>query len=328
MLPSPSACILGNLILCSRDALLEATARFYCQSLHGPSFIFGSRPNIGSLSLTGSQSVPIFRNRTKEVEPLLFFVHAASVGTGHSGRFVARYNASSMLRNIKCLETPPSLIFNTFFVIVFVPSLLPFRRGYALSRFSEFDEIYQAGRRSGNTSHLHSGDARFDSWPGPQLSRLKFLVALLSPSRQATTVAFRIYPSWSYVYHHTSKAIHVQPRYGKLSLNMQQKMTRLCDALLLTVADLCERARCSHISQNILHKEVQPSDSWVRVTLRLAVCRQSVHLADKPHETHDQHSFQLNTCFHSPYVTSTLTRGWVCSLQFLLALASPVILRY
>jgi hypothetical protein len=37
-------------------------------------------------------------------------------------------------------------------------------------------------------------------------------------------------------------------------------------------------------------------------------------------------SFQLNTCGHSAYVTSSLTRGWVCRLQMLLALASAVIL--
>jgi hypothetical protein len=67
-----------------------------------------------------------------------------------------------------------------------------------------------------------------------------------------------------------------------------------------------------------LLREVRSS----RVTLRLAVYRQSVCLGDKPLETHDQHFFQLNTCFHNPYVTSSLTRGWVCSLQFLLALAS------
>jgi hypothetical protein len=36
--------------------------------------------------------------------------------------------------------------------------------------------------------------------------------------------------------------------------------------------------------------------------------------------------FQMNTCDYSPYVTSSLTRGWVCSLQLLLALASAVIL--
>jgi hypothetical protein len=37
--------------------------------------------------------------------------------------------------------------------------------------------------------------------------------------------------------------------------------------------------------------------------------------------------FQLNTCGYNPYVTSSLTRGWVCRLQLLLALASAVILR-
>jgi hypothetical protein len=66
----------------------------------------------------------------------------------------------------------------------------------------------------------------------------------------------------------------------------------------------------------------------VRVILRLAVYRKSVRLGDKPHETHDQHFFfQLNTCFPSPYVTSSLTRGWVCRLQLLLALTNKVILR-
>jgi hypothetical protein len=37
---------------------------------------------------------------------------------------------------------------------------------------------------------------------------------------------------------------------------------------------------------------------------------------------------QLNSCCHSPYVTSSLTRGWVCSLHLLLVLASGVILRF
>jgi hypothetical protein len=37
--------------------------------------------------------------------------------------------------------------------------------------------------------------------------------------------------------------------------------------------------------------------------------------------------FQLNTCGYSPYVTSSLTRWWVCHLQLLLGLASAVILR-
>jgi hypothetical protein len=36
---------------------------------------------------------------------------------------------------------------------------------------------------------------------------------------------------------------------------------------------------------------------------------------------------QLNTCGYSPYVTSSLMRGWICRLQLLLVLASAVILR-
>jgi hypothetical protein len=38
--------------------------------------------------------------------------------------------------------------------------------------------------------------------------------------------------------------------------------------------------------------------------------------------------FQLNTCGYSTYVTSSLTRRWVCRLQLLLGLASSVILRF
>jgi hypothetical protein len=37
--------------------------------------------------------------------------------------------------------------------------------------------------------------------------------------------------------------------------------------------------------------------------------------------------FRLNTCIHSPYVTSSLAIGWVCRLQMLLVLASAVILK-
>jgi hypothetical protein len=37
--------------------------------------------------------------------------------------------------------------------------------------------------------------------------------------------------------------------------------------------------------------------------------------------------FQTSTCGHSPYVTSFLTRAWVCHLELLLALASALILR-
>jgi hypothetical protein len=65
----------------------------------------------------------------------------------------------------------------------------------------------------------------------------------------------------------------------------------------------------------------------VRVTLRAAVYRQSIHLGAEPLQTHGQNFFsQLNTCSHSPYITSSLTRGWVCHLKLLLALASAFIL--
>jgi hypothetical protein len=66
----------------------------------------------------------------------------------------------------------------------------------------------------------------------------------------------------------------------------------------------------------------------VRVTLRLAVYRQSVRLSAEPLETHGQKSFsQLNTCRHSPYKKSSLTGRWVCNLLLLLAFASAFILR-
>jgi hypothetical protein len=42
---------------------------------------------------------------------------------------------------------------------------------------------------------------------------------------------------------------------------------------------------------------------------------------------HSNFIFQRNTCGYSPYVTSTLTRGWVCRLKLLLVLASADILR-
>jgi hypothetical protein len=56
--------------------------------------------------------------------------------------------------------------------------------------------------------------------------------------------------------------------------------------------------------------------------------RQSVRLGAKLLETQGQIFFsELNTCGHSPYVTSSLTRGWVCCFQLLLVLASAFILR-
>jgi hypothetical protein len=66
----------------------------------------------------------------------------------------------------------------------------------------------------------------------------------------------------------------------------------------------------------------------VRVTLRLAVHRQSVRLGANPlRPTTSNFSFQLNTCGYSPYVTSFLMREWVCRLELLLVLVSAFIIR-
>jgi hypothetical protein len=67
----------------------------------------------------------------------------------------------------------------------------------------------------------------------------------------------------------------------------------------------------------------------VRVSLQLTVYHQSVRLDDKSLRlTTTNFIFQLNACGYCPYVKSSLTRGRVCSLQFLLVIASAVILRF
>jgi hypothetical protein len=105
------------------------------------------------------------------------------------------------------------------------------------------------------------------------------------------------------------------------------------DILLLPGSRPCRLVAMSHQPPTLLTAVSGLSTTYstrterVRVTLGLAVYRQSVLLGDKPLETHDQYFFfQPNACGHSPYVTSSLTRGWVCLLQFVLALAIAVIL--
>jgi hypothetical protein len=89
----------------------------------------------------------------------------------------------------------------------------------------------------------------------------------------------------------------------------------------------CEIALCA--VENLLldnHSQSQ-SQSQSQSYLRLTVYRQSVRLGDKPLETQRPAIiFQLNNCFHSTYVASSLTRWWICSLQLLPVLASAVIL--
>jgi hypothetical protein len=58
----------------------------------------------------------------------------------------------------------------------------------------------------------------------------------------------------------------------------------------------------------------------VKVTLRLGVYRQWIRLGVEPLETLDRRFFlQLYHCGHSLYVTSSLTRKWVCLLWTCLA---------
>jgi hypothetical protein len=46
-----------------------------------------------------------------------------------------------------------------------------------------------------------------------------------------------------------------------------------------------------------------------------------------PWDSWQEFFFQLDTCGHNPCITPSLTRGWVCRLQFPLNLANAVILR-
>jgi hypothetical protein len=50
-------------------------------------------------------------------------------------------------------------------------------------------------------------------------------------------------------------------------------------------------------------------------------------LATSPLRLTTSNFSQLNACSRSPYLTPSLTRGWVCRLQLLLVFASAVILR-
>jgi hypothetical protein len=98
--------------------------------------------------------------------------------------------------------------------------------------------------------------------------------------------------------------------------------------LLTAVSGLSHNCSCSsmyarhgpHRKRLLLLRVLSES---VRVTYGLAVYRQSISFGDSPPETHDQRFL----CGHSPYVISSLSRGWISRLQLLLALASGVVLR-
>jgi hypothetical protein len=120
----------------------------------------------------------------------------------------------------------------------------------------------------------------------------------------------------------------LRPTLSLLSLLCLQQL------LLGSGSQQCPLLLCSHPYQlaTVLHLTYCSSYPTLRVraraTLRLAVYHQSVHLGAKPLETHCQNFyFKLNTCSHSPYVTSSLVRWWVCRSQLLLAHTSAFILR-
>jgi hypothetical protein len=75
------------------------------------------------------------------------------------------------------------------------------------------------------------------------------------------------------------------------------------------VINSCSR---SHVALNVLQRIVAVTCSYTVVSSPLRITTSNF--------------FQLNTSFHIPYVTSSLTREWVCSLQLLLVLATAVIL--
>jgi hypothetical protein len=75
------------------------------------------------------------------------------------------------------------------------------------------------------------------------------------------------------------------------------------------------------IVEYIFHK-------WTKLRVTLLLANQ-FGLATSPLRlTTTVFFFQINTCFRSPYVKSSLTRAWVCRLQLLLAPTRTVILRY
>jgi hypothetical protein len=90
---------------------------------------------------------------------------------------------------------------------------------------------------------------------------------------------------------------------------------------------LCSSLLCVFLRVLFLNQEFKnPLDIFdccqkvkVKITLRLAVYRQSVRLVVKPLEAHDQRFFPTKLLRNNPYVTSSLTRRRVCLLWLSLA---------
>jgi hypothetical protein len=94
-------------------------------------------------------------------------------------------------------------------------------------------------------------------------------------------------------------------------------MTELCSLSLVGVA--IPQSLTDYVP-NCVESESELLYDW-RFTAKQFV------LATSPLRPSTSIFFQLYTYFRNPYVLSSLTRGWVCSLQLLLGLASAIILR-
>jgi hypothetical protein len=95
--------------------------------------------------------------------------------------------------------------------------------------------------------------------------------------------------------------------------------------ITVTVTHVTSHTKSSNSSSGHIAVPLELLDSIqfkVKVSLRLAVYRQSICLGVKLLETHDQNFFfspPTNPYDISPYVTSSLTRRWVCLLWICLA---------
>jgi hypothetical protein len=133
---------------------------------------------------------------------------------------------------------------------------------------------------------------------------------------------------WTLYTHHSElQVIRVLSLISTLYKTPQQPLRVFPACCVFNSRSLATTYNTEDLSASRVHFDAvrRTSRNWtvvrlkVKVTLRLAVYRQSVRLGVKPLETHDQISFQLSLCGNSPYVTSSLTRRWICLLWICLA---------
>jgi hypothetical protein len=157
----------------------------------------------------------------------------------------------------------------------------------------------------------------------------EFIDILYTPLR--TTISYSGY-RWSthftvhrYTHTHTHThtsvlSLHWQRLYNSLTVTAAHKKSSLYSLIPFLPYLLSHSTAISRGSLNSPDNYYLVVKAKVRVTLRLAVYRQSIRLDARPLETRDQRFlFQLNSCGNSPYVTSSLTRRWGCLLWICLA---------